>query len=482
MLTVSLPLEEPSENLISRFSAQQGFTVLASGGGEPLAHPYVPLARWSFIAVDPFLVFSFYPGAISIRPCPAGVDLSSDPLQTLENLLLRYKIEEAAPTPFPAGAVGFLSYELRTLVEKVPATGTDDLGLPHLRFCFYDAVLSIDHYEKRIWLTSTGLPFEGEARLARQQERIDTLLGLLRRQPASGRGVGAAAAAESPLFSSLSRPRYIKAIKQVKEYIAAGDVYQVNIAQRFSIQSAVEGFPLFGRLQRSNPSPFAAYLPGEGFTVVSSSPERFLHYDALAGIIHTRPIKGTRPRGANPHDDERLARELLASEKDHAEHVMIVDLERNDLGRIAATGSVHVPEFCVLETFPTVFHLTSTVEAVLPPGTGPAAILRATFPGGSITGAPKVRAMEIIDEIEPVARGIYTGAIGYLSFNGNIDLNIVIRTLVLSGGYVHFHVGGGIVADSDPEEEYQETLDKGLAFSRVLGLNMHEVIELESIR
>ncbi len=482
MLTVSLPLNEAPENLISRFSAQKGFAVLASGGGEPAAHPYTNLARWSFVAVDPFLVFSFYPGACSVRPCPDGVNLSSDPLQVLEDLLSFYRIEEAAPTPFPAGAVGFFSYDLRTLFEKVPADAVDDLGLPHLRFCFYDAVLGIDHYEKRVWLTSTGLPFEGEARLFRQQERLDELLALLRREPASFPGGTDAAASGSPLFSSFSRPRYVKAIKRVKEYIAAGDVYQVNIAQRFSVKRALEGYQLFRRLQRANPAPFAAYLAGEGFAVVSSSPERFLHYNASTGIIHTRPIKGTRPRGATPADDERLARELLASEKDAAEHVMIVDLERNDLGRIAATGSVHVPEFRVLETFPTVFHLTSTVEAVLPPGTGPAAVIRATFPGGSITGAPKVRAMEIIDEIEPVARGIYTGAIGYLSFNGNIDLNIVIRTLVLSGGFVHFHVGGGIVADSDPEAEYQETLDKGMAFSRVLGLNLNEVIELESLR
>ncbi|MCL6560459.1 MAG: aminodeoxychorismate synthase component I, partial [Firmicutes bacterium] len=271
------------------------------------------------------------------------------------------------------------------------------------------------------------------------------------------------------------------AIKRVKEYIAAGDVYQVNIAQRFTVPLLTDGFSLFGQLLYTNPSPFAAYLSGNGFTVISTSPERFLHYDALTRRIHTRPIKGTRPRGRDPAEDARLAHELLASGKDRAEHVMIVDLERNDLGRLAVTGSVHVPEFCVLEKFPTVFHLTSTVEATLPPEVGLAKIMRATFPGGSITGAPKVRAMEIIDEIEPVARGVYTGSIGYLSFNGNMDLNIVIRTLVLRGG-IHFHVGGGIVADSDPEGEYQETLDKGLAFSRVLGLKMDEVKELESLR
>lgn len=480
-MTLSLPLEEPLEQIISRFKSEKGVAVLASGGGEPRLSPRFPLARWSFITTEPFLVISFSPGHLSIEPRCPGISFPDDPFQVLENLLDAYRIKENTPTPFPAGAIGFLSYELRTFSERVPTSAVDDLRLPHMWFCFYDAVVSIDHYKKRIWITSTGIPEQGTAMETRRQARCEELLAVLRRDT-NGDKEESPKGKERTLFSSFSHSRYIEAIKRVKEYIAAGDVYQVNIAQRYSVYSEADGFSLFQQLLRANPSPFAAYLAGETFSVLSCSPERFIQYDAMTGIIHTRPIKGTRPRGRNPDEDARLASELLASEKDRAEHVMIVDLERNDLGRLAETGSVCVPEFCVLEPFPTVFHLTSTVEAELKPGTGPASILRATFPGGSITGAPKVRAMEIIDEIEPVARGIYTGAIGYLSFNGNIDLNIVIRTLVLTGGYIHFHVGGGIVADSEPEAEYKETIDKGIAFSRVLGIDLREVKELEGLR
>ncbi|MEW6182255.1 MAG: aminodeoxychorismate synthase component I [Bacillota bacterium] len=480
-MTFSLPLEEPVARVISRFRSAKGLAVLTSGGVEPCFNPRFPLARWSFIATDPFMVLSFRPGSLFIEPHSAGLDIPKEPFQAIESILGAHNFSGDAPTPFPAGGIGYFSYELRTFFEKVPVSVVDDLRLPQMWFCFYDAVVSIDHYEKRIWITSTGMPEEGAAGERRQQERFEEILATLRRDPG-----------ENPeytpdddrrtLFSSFSHAGYVNAVKRVKEYIAAGDVYQVNIAQRYSVPSKADGFSLFQKLLRTNPSPFAAYLEGEGFSVASCSPERFIHYDKATGTIHTRPIKGTRPRGRNPEEDKRLAEELLASSKDRAEHVMIVDLERNDLGRLAQTGSVRVSEFCVLEPFPTVFHLTSTVEAKLRQGTGIAGILRATFPGGSITGAPKVRAMEIIDEIEPVARGIYTGAIGYLSFNGRMDLNIVIRTLVLTGGYIHFHVGGGIVADSDPEGEYQETLDKGRAFSQVLGIDLREVKELEDIR
>jgi len=239
---------------------------------------------------------------------------------------------------------------------------------------------------------------------------------------------------------------------------------------------------LYLRLRAINPAPFAAFLKFPEFSVVSASPERFLHFDPRTRRVHTRPIKGTRPRGQTPEEDERLAQELLRSEKDRAEHVMIVDLERNDLGRVAETGSVRVREMATLETFPTVFHLTSTVEATLREDKDRVDLLQATFPGGSITGAPKIRAMEIIDELEPTTRGVYTGSIGYFAFDGRMDLNIAIRTLVIKDGVAYFQVGGGIVADSEPEAEYQETLDKAAAIKRSMGQLVNESIDPLTLR
>ena len=255
-------------------------------------------------------------------------------------------------------------------------------------------------------------------------------------------------------------------MRRAKEYIAAGDIYQVNLSQRLSAPFTADPFALYQRLAHENPAPFAAYFHTPDAAIVSCSPERFLQVRGRE--VETRPIKGTRPRGATPEEDARLAAELLASEKDRAENVMIVDLERNDLGRACEFGSVHVPELFAVEQYATVFHLVSTVRGRLRPEVTALDCLRASFPGGSITGAPKVRSMEIIEELEPTRRGVYTGAIGYLCFSGDMDTNIVIRTVVVKDGTAHFQVGGGIVADSDPEAEYQETMDKGVALARAL--------------
>ncbi len=246
----------------------------------------------------------------------------------------------------------------------------------------------------------------------------------------------------------------------MKRYIADGDVYQVNLAQPF--QARFEGAlsALFLRARQVSPAPLTAFLRTDDYAIVSLSPERFLHLCPVTRRVHTRPIKGTRPRGSNEQEDRRLADDLRNSAKDRAEHIMIVDLERNDLGRVAQTGTVQVAELMALEGYAQVFHLTSTVEAVLRPEVDLAQILRATFPGGSITGAPKIRAMQIIEEVEPVAREVYTGAIGYIGFHGGLDLNVAIRTAVVRNGVITFHAGGGIVADSDADAEYEETLAK----------------------
>lgn len=272
------------------------------------------------------------------------------------------------------------------------------------------------------------------------------------------------------LHSTFTPDAYHRAVERAKRYIVAGDIYQVNLSQRFEAPIRQKPSELYLRLRQLNPAPFAAYLNFPEVQVLSASPERFLLFDPTSRSVQTRPIKGTRPRGATPDRDRLLCQELLASEKDHAENVMIVDVERNDLGRVADIGSVQVPHLAALESFATVFHLTSTVQARLRPDRDLVDLLLATFPSGSITGAPKIRAMEVIDELEPTARGIYTGAIGYIGFDGSLELNIAIRTILVKGETAYFQAGGGIVADSDPEAEYQETLDKASALAQaVLG-------------
>jgi len=267
------------------------------------------------------------------------------------------------------------------------------------------------------------------------------------------------AAADLGLRSTFTHRGYLNAVAKVREYIVAGDIFQANLSQRFQAPLREQPFDLYRRLRRRNPAPFAGYLAFDEVTVLSASPERFLRLDP-DGQVETRPIKGTRPRGLGPMHDAALGRALAESVKDRAENVMIVDLLRNDLSRVCRPGSVRVPELFALEQHPTVHHLVSTVLGDLEPGADAVDLVRAAFPGGSITGAPKVRAMEVIAELEPTRRGVYCGSIGYLSATGAMDTSIVIRTFVLHDGELYFQAGGGIVADSDPELEYRETLDK----------------------
>jgi para-aminobenzoate synthetase component 1 len=339
----------------------------------------------------------------------------------------------------------------------------------------------MDHIAGRAWVSAIGAP-ENDPKAARRvaEERAELLADAL----ATG-GQGQApfdqaqggpaeqgdrrACEDMPalqIMSNFTHGDYLQAVRRAKDYIAAGDIYQVNLSQRMSAPLATTPMSLYRRLTQENPAPFSAYLETPDAAIVCCSPERFLQ--VRSDEVETRPIKGTRPRGSTPEEDARLAAELLASEKDRAENVMIVDLERNDLGRVCEYGSVHVPELFALESYATVHHLVSTVRGRLRPGATALDCLRASFPGGSITGAPKVRAMEIIEELERTRRGVYTGAIGYLCFSGDMDVNIVIRTLVVRDGTAYFQVGGAIVADSDPEGEYQETLDKARALARGL--------------
>jgi para-aminobenzoate synthetase component 1 len=427
-----------------------------------------PCGRWgrhSFLGVLPFLIFRSKGNLSEIITADGSEKRTGNPLLVLRELLQRFQLPPSPDTPALAGAaVGYLGYDLRHFVEELPRRAQDDLRLPDIYLAFYTRLITIDHRTGKAYYTRYVPPD--------LPAFIDTHPSSLIPHPSSF----------IPFHSNFTKDAYLSAVQRVKDYIAAGDVYQVNLSQRFAAPMAATPEELYLRLRDINPAPFAAFLKFPEFSVVSASPERFLHFDPRTRRVHTRPIKGTRPRGQTPEEDERLAQELLRSEKDRAEHVMIVDLERNDLGRVAETGSVRVREMATLETFPTVFHLTSTVEATLREDKDRVDLLQATFPGGSITGAPKIRAMEIIDELEPTTRGVYTGSIGYFAFDGRMDLNIAIRTLVIKDGVAYFQVGGGIVADSEPEAEYQETLDKAAAIKRSIGQLVNESIDPLTLR
>jgi para-aminobenzoate synthetase component 1 len=351
----------------------------------------------------------------------------------------------------------------------LPTPGEDDMTFPDLILGFYDVVIAFDHMQQRAWILASGYPetkvtaqaARAQARIQAFRAKVDTAPQEIRIPPNPDEGV--------KIESNFSRPAYEAAVQRVIDYIYAGDIFQANISQRFRAQLSPDDSPLalYHRLRTINPAPFAAYLDFDDTVIASASPERFLLL--RDDWVETRPIKGTRPRGATPEEDRALADELLDSEKDRAENVMIVDLLRNDLSRVCQDHSVKTPEICVLESFATVHHLVSTVEGRLNPGADAVDLLRATIPGGSITGAPKIRAMEIIAELEPTWRGPYCGNVGYISFSGDMDTSIVIRTYAIRGDQVTFQAGGGIVADSDPAAEYDETIDKARALIDALG-------------
>ncbi len=421
--------------------------------------------RYSYICVAPIQTLQIRDGSIILD----GARQGGCPFDCLEAVLARH----AQPTlaglpPFQGGAVGYLGYELARFLENVPVSGADDMRLPDMAVGFYDQIIAFDGAARRAWLIArdTGA---GDARARYDRLRADIV---------------AARANETPppveIFdidgwsANFSRLAYEQIVSRVIAYILDGDIFQANIAQRFAIKLGdnFDRFDFYRRLRDVNPAPYAAFMEMGEFAIASSSPELFLKL--AEGKIEARPIKGTRPRRTNSEQDALLARALMESAKDHAENVMIVDLLRNDLSRVCQDGSVDVPSLCELESFASVHHLVSTVTGVLRSGLGPVDVLRAAFPGGSITGAPKIRAMQIIAELEPHIRGSYCGGIGYIGFDGVMEMNIAIRTIALNARQAVFHAGGGIVADSDPAEEYTESLDKARALFTAFGLSIPE--------
>ncbi len=418
--------------------------------------------RFSFIGFEPFLIFKSKNNKIEIINYNERQNYSGNQLENLKDILDYYCVQNYnSHLPFVGGAVGFFSYDLAHEIEKLPRTAIDDTDVPDIYLSFYNEVIIIDKHTNKIYISDSGFSNdkgkkkEEIIKCIKKAEKDRSFLKIYNNR---GRNI--------KITSNFTKTEYIKAIKKIRNYILDGDIYQANLTQRFECQITENPIDLYLKLRRKNPAPFAGYIDFGDGKIISSSPERFIKKENKK--IQMCPIKGTMPRGKTKEEDERYKIKLLNSEKDKSELLMIVDLERNDIGRIAKPGSVQVVDLFELEKYATVFHLISTIEATLKEGVDFIDCINATFPGGSITGAPKIRAMEIIDELEPTQRNVYTGSFGYIGFNGDCDLNIVIRTILCKDKKAYFQVGGGIIWDSDPELEFEETLHKGKALFNVL--------------
>jgi para-aminobenzoate synthetase component I len=478
-----LPVPDPVESC-SRFRGLPYLLFLDS------ARDPDRLGRYSFLAADPPIVVHGKGASAAWVDSRTGrsTRIDTNALAGVRELLVPHRVDPVPGIPpFQGGAAGYLAYDWGAVLERLPAPRYDDLAIPDIVLPIYDWVIAWDHLERRAWLISTGLPATGAAKSQRAADRLAAVRARLSAnslsteisspcpigdapEPAPSYLIADADVSEAlELRSSFTHRGYLDALTRVREYIIAGDIFQANLSQRFEAPLSGSPWALYQRLRAINPAPFAAFLEFGDVSVASASPERFLRLDA-ARQVEARPIKGTRPRGVYPAHDAALGRALQESAKDRAENLMIVDLMRNDLSRVSIPGSVRVPELFALERYATVHHLVSTVTGTLEPDRDAIDLLCATFPGGSITGAPKVRAMEIIAELEPSRRGVYCGSIGYVSVTGVMDTSIVIRTYQAVRGRVYFSAGGGIVADSDPEQEYRETFDKARALIRALAV------------
>ena len=452
------------ESLVERLAGEPGVALLRSALFD------LPSARYSFVAAQPFLTLRSFGSRCELISGNQTHEQFGNPWHILDGLMARYELLEELDLPFPlGGAFGYWGYDLKNFTEpRLPSRAVNDLELPDCHVGFHGSLVAFDHRLGKAWIIATGLDADGSRSESRARQSLAWWHGKIHapETPLPTPSETDEAFRPTPVASTFTREGFLAAVERAQDYIQHGHIYQVNLAQRLSASFTAGGWRFFQRLAAVSPAPFSAYLDCGDFQLASSSPELFLR---LSGShILTRPIKGTRPRDADLTRDAQLSYELQTSAKEMAELVMITDLLRNDLGRVCQYGSVQVPDLARLERYPQVQHLVSTVEGRLRPDVTHLAALAACFPGGSITGAPKIRAMEIIDELEPVARGPYTGCLGYLGFNRESQLSITIRTAVVQKESAHFHVGAGIVTDSSPAAEYEETLAKARGFLAAL--------------
>lgn len=432
------------------------------------------LGRYTIIGYDPFIVFEAKGDDNYLTNKTDKNHFKGNPLEFLRNLLVKYKTSwEDSELPFLCGCIGYFSYDLVTFIEEIPEKNQDDINLNHIVLGFYNKTIVLDHIKKEIYCIGSSLacePVEDCWQTAKDNvDELKKLVGNIINTPIDNKELKQEtkfAKSLTEISSNFTKSNYIKVVETAREYIRNGDIFQVNLSQRFKADIETEPSDMYRKLRTISPAPFSAFLNFDQTAIISSSPERFIKITGKT--IESRPIKGTRPRSRDKIQDDAFRTELLESEKDRAELTMIVDLVRNDLGRVCEIGSVKVNAHREIEAYANVFHTVSTVTGTLKEEKDIIDCIYAAFPGGSITGAPKIRAMEIIEELEPVKRNIYTGSIGFIDFNGNSDLNIAIRTIVFKNKKAYFSVGGGIVWDSDPEAEYDETMHKGKMMMKVL--------------
>ena len=453
---VNLPYFEDSADLFALFSDDDWSVFLDSG------YPSENAGRYDILVTEPIAtVVSNKDITTVITQSSSKHYKNSSPFQVLQTTIDLYAKKQSTTNqhtlPFQGGALGYFSYDLARSIENIPNIANDAEQLPEMAMGIYTWAIVVDHQQKKSYLT-------GEVCRKNSKWTWEALIYTFNHSLPKKKKE--AFVVTSPIQSNLEYSQYQKAFKKIKDYIVEGDCYQINLAQRFSASAKGNPWNAYQQLRKLNPAPFSAYINTPFGQILSSSPERFLKVSQ--NKVETKPIKGTRPRSNNDDQDNKQKEALRSSSKDRAENVMIVDLLRNDIGRVCEIGSVTVPKLFDIESYSTVHHLVSTVQGNLAINKNALNLLSACFPGGSITGAPKVRAMEIIESLEPHRRGVYCGAIGYIDFNGNMDTNIAIRTLVYNQNTIRYWVGGGIVHDSNIDEEYQETLDKGKALLALL--------------
>ncbi len=443
-----IPYQKDSSGLFANIADEPWSIFLDSG------YPYKDTGRYDIFSSSPFITFQTH-GHETIIKKQDDISHSTDDPFLLINNALGEKTQNFTGLPFCGGAMGYFAYDLGRRIELLPEKSRHDLAIPDMAIGLYDWAVVVDHHQRRSWLV-------GQGRDPATIERWDELHDLFQVLKTTGKN---SFKARSKYSSNFDIDSYEKAFLKIKDYIREGDCYQVNLAQRFEVDVEGDAWDAYLKLRELNPAPFASYMKLPDCAVLSSSPERFLKLNN--GLVETKPIKGTRRRSVFAYEDTALAQELLESEKDRAENLMIVDLLRNDLGKCCVAGSISVPKLYALESYATVHHLVSTVTGCLDEASHALDLLRACFPGGSITGAPKLRSMEIIEELEPHRRNVYCGSVGYIGFDGNMDTNIAIRSMIHYEDRLYCWAGGGIVYDSKMKAEYQECFDKASALLKL---------------